>query len=281
MAEAEKQKTAQQKTVGGAPDKKKMPKGGRKGGTIFPRIGLKQALEYSKKLVSKTAIAAQPEATILAGVFNNAGPTGRVRASALKQFGLMEGTAAAYKATQLARDIDGAADDPGRLPLVRRAMLSSKVFRELFETYHGDQATKGKIRGRTQQLGVHPDLGDECADLFMASAETAGLATREADGIRLVAATDASVPPSSGGEAPAPAEAEAQPEHDAASEAKDETRHPEATAAAASPTPGATGAPAPRPRTAADVSVNLTVDSSLDGEKLAKQLALLRSYGLI
>ena len=279
MAETEKQK-AVQKPVD-VPDKKKMPKGGRKGGTIFPRIGLKQALDYSKKLVSKTAIAPQPEATILAGVFDNAGPEGQVRASALKQFGLMDGTAAAYRATQLARDIDGAADDAERLPFIRRAMLSSKVFRELFETYHGDQATKAKIRGRTQQLGVHPDLGDKCADLFMASAETAGLATREADGIRLVAATDASAPSSLGGEGPVLVEAEGQLENDGTPEVREETQHPEAPTPTAGPAVAAAGAPAPRPRTAADVSVNLTVDSSLDGDKLAKQLALLRSYGLI
>jgi predicted peroxiredoxin len=34
-------------------------------------------------------------------------------------------------------------------------------------------------------------------------------------------------------------------------------------------------------RTAADVTVSLTVDSSLDGDKLGKQLELLRHYGLI
>ncbi len=281
MADAEKEKAAQQRTTGGTLDKKKMPKGGRKGGTIFPRIGLKQALDYSKKLVSKTAIAPQPEATILAGVFNNAGATGQVRASALKQFGLMEGTAAAYTATQLARDIDESADETERLPLVRRAMLSSKVFRELFETYHGDQASKGKIRGRTQQLGVHPDLGDECADLFMASAEAAGLATRDADGIRLAAAAAVPLPAAPGDEASSVAEPEAQVGSETATGMKDDTPHPEAGAPPAGTAVGVTLSPAPRPRTAADVSVNLTVDSSLDGEKLAKQLALLRSYGLI
>lgn len=75
-----------------APTKKKPPKGGRKGGTTFPRLALQQALEYAKKLVSRTAISAQPEATVLAGIFGNSGPEGKVRLSALKQFGLLEGT---------------------------------------------------------------------------------------------------------------------------------------------------------------------------------------------
>jgi len=37
-----------------------MPKGGRKGGTQFPRLDLKQAIEFNKKLVSKTHTAPQP-----------------------------------------------------------------------------------------------------------------------------------------------------------------------------------------------------------------------------
>jgi hypothetical protein len=90
MADGKEATPAKAKAGSGAQENAKMPKGGRKGGTIFPRLNLKQALEYSKKLVSKTAVAPQPGATILAGVFNNAGPEGKVRLSALKQFGLLE-----------------------------------------------------------------------------------------------------------------------------------------------------------------------------------------------
>ena len=169
----------------------RLPKGGRKGGKIFPRLPLKQALEYSKKLVSKTAVASQPEATILAGVFNNAGPDGKVRLSALKQFGLLEGTSAAYKATQLAREIEAAADEAEKNELLHRAMLTPKVYRELINTYQGDQASKGKIRSRVQQLGVHPDLSDTCADLFMESVVTATMATANGDGVRLIGGSSA------------------------------------------------------------------------------------------
>src|ERR1035441_1549792 len=100
------------------PATKKPPKGGRKGGTLFPKINLKQSLDYWKKAVSKTHTGPQPEGTILQGVFGNAGPAGRVRASALKQYGLLEGTVEAYKSTKLARDID-AAPDEDRPPLLR------------------------------------------------------------------------------------------------------------------------------------------------------------------
>lgn len=284
MADVEKvEKIAKAKAGSGTPEKK-MPKGGRKGGTIFPRVALKQALDYSKKLVSKTAVAPQPEATILAGVFNNAGPEGQIRASALKQFGLMEGTPAAYKATQLAHDIDTAAEETERQPLVRRAMLSSKVYRELFDTYQGDQASKAKIRGRAQQLGVHPDLSEKCAELFMASAQASGLATADGDGIRLVAATDGAVPSALDGSVLDPVEPEiSEPPENAVQIGG--TTDAESSQVITPAPKGDDGAnvkpPAPRPRTAADVTVNLTVDSSLDGEKLGKQLALLRSYGLI
>src|SRR3954454_13026670 len=106
MAEDEKTKISDASSEGSK--KKNLVPGKKKGGTKFPRIPLEQALKFSTKLVSKTAVSSQSEATILAGVFGNAGSMGKVRASALKQYGLMGGTAAAYKATKLAKDIDAA-----------------------------------------------------------------------------------------------------------------------------------------------------------------------------
>src|SRR5260370_24144240 len=135
---------------------KKTLKGGRKGGTLFPKIKLKKALDYGKKLVAKTHTGPQPEKTILPGVFGNAGPGGKVRASALKQFGLLEGTADAYQATQLAKDID-AAPPEDRPPLLQRAFRSSKLFNQIFETFHGDTVSKAKIEQRARGLQVHPD----------------------------------------------------------------------------------------------------------------------------
>jgi hypothetical protein len=262
-------------------EKPEMPKGGRKGGKIFPRIGLEQALAYAKRLVSKTAIAPQPEATVLAGVFDNSGSDGKIRLSAVKQFGLLDGTATAYKATQLARDIEAAADDAEKLPLIRRAMLTSKIFQELYNTYQGDQTTKAKIKGRVIQLGVHPDVSEDCADFFLGSATTAKLATPEGEGFRILPATQISIP------IPNPEDlAETSDVSGATEEGADfETPGKAASEASSVPKEEATTdnghVPAPRPRTAADVTVNLTVDSSLDGEKLEKQLALLRRYGLI
>jgi hypothetical protein len=225
-------------------------------------------------------VAGQPEATILAGVFNNAGSEGKIRLSALKQFGLIEGTAAAYKATQLARDIEASADEAEKQLLAQRAMLTSKVFQEIYNTYQGDQASKAKIRGRTQQLGVHPDVSDDCTKCFVSSSVTAGLAIPESDGVRLLAATDAAIA----------ATEKAIGELPEVEEGTDETAPnlgdlvtgaaPKADSARRPSTDTANGA-TPRPRTAADVTVALSVDSSLDGDKLEKQLSLLRLYGLI
>ncbi len=229
-------------------------------------------------------MAAQPEATILAGVFNNAGSPGKIRLSALKQFGLLEGTPAAYRATQLARDIEAAADETEKRPLLRRAVLKPKVYRDLFNTYHDDLASKAKIRGRAQALGIHPDAADSCADLFMASLVTAALATIEGDGVHLVSATEAA----SLQEKPAGRESEGEgnadeeaPDGDAIAAAKLEEEVKKVPLPTVDHQPDVAKIPAPRPRMAADVTLNLTVDSSLDGDKLEKQLALLRRYGLI
>ena len=114
--------------------KRKAPKGGRKGGTTFPRIGLEKALLYSDKLVSKTHTGGLPESTILAGVFGTVGGEGQVRASALRQYGLLEGDWTAYSATALAREIDAALDDQ-KPALLQRALLSSKLFHEIFQNF--------------------------------------------------------------------------------------------------------------------------------------------------
>jgi hypothetical protein len=279
MAEAENPET--KKSTKTEPSKS----GGRKGGTIFPRVTFKQALIYSKKLVSKTAVSPQPEATVLAGVFDNAGSRGKIRISALKQLGLLEGTPVAYKATTLARDIEAAASEEEKRPLLTRALLMSKVYRELYNTFQGDQASKAKIKGRAQQLGVHPDVTEKCTDFFVESAITAGVAVVEGDGVRLLAATDISVPAiSNKGSFENGSEEEEEDQFENGAIDKDKTG---ATAAQTPPVQtgelnnGTDPTLLPRPRTSADVTLNLTIDSSLDGEKLEKQLAALRRYGLI
>lgn len=70
-------------------------------------------------------------------------------------------------------------------------------------------------------------------------------------------------------------------QQDEAAGGKDQKEHADATPRQTGNQTDTSKLSAPRPRMAADVTLNLTVDSSLDGEKLEKQLALLRRYGLI
>lgn len=246
------------------PATKKPPKGGRKGGTIFPKLNLQKALEYGKKLVAKTHIGAQPEDEILPGVFGNSGPEGRVRASALKQFGLMQGDAKAYQATKLAKDIDAALPD-GRPALLQRALLASKLFDKIFDTFHGDTVSKAQIAKRAKELDVHPESADECAQLFIDSAIIAGLGTMSGDSIVLVNSGTVVAPAADPGEG-------------------DDVEEPEGAepgAAAAAAKKGTGNAGLPPSRNKPGLAVSLNVDSSSDPDKLEKQLKLLREYGVI
>ncbi len=163
-------------------------------------------------------------------------------------------------------------------------MLSPKVYREIFNTYHGDLASKAQIRSRALALDVHPDVGDTCTDLFIASALTAGIATAEGENARLISATEAAehTPPElpdEDGEGAGVIDAD-DPETVAQNqEGKTKKEFPSSNSQA-NGQDDVGNAVRPRQRVA-DVTLNLTVDSSLDGEKLEKQLALLRRFGLI
>lgn len=281
MAEGEKGNI--NKTASSVQGKARTKPTGRKGGSIFPRISLEEALKYSKKLVSKTAIGPQPEQTILAGVFGSSSGPGKIRLSALKQFGLLNGTVAGYRATQLAKDIEAAPDETAKKTLLARAMLSPKVYREIFNTYHGDLATKAQIRNRALGIDVHPDAGDTCTDLFIASVLTAGMGTAEADNVRLISATETeSATPELRDEDGEEADIIDADDPDPAASIQEEKAKEDSppSNSQASGQDDAGSAARPRQRVA-DVTLNLTVDSSLDGEKLEKQLALLRRFGLI
>jgi hypothetical protein len=255
-------------------NKKTTPKGGRRGGTIFPKINLQKSLEYAKKLVGKTHVAAQPADEILPGVFGNSGPEGQVRASALKQFGLMQGDAKAYEATPLAKDIDKALDDE-RPALLRQAVLSSKAFNKIFDTYHGDTVSKAQIAKRAKELGVHPSSADECAQLFIDSAFASGLGAPSGENVWLINATAVAGAPAENTqdtEEPEENVEEAAQEHEAG-EAEVRSQDPSNGARQARGQSGAIPS--------ADVRVTLTVDSSSDPDKLEKQLKLLKQYGLL
>jgi hypothetical protein len=247
--------------------KANMPKGGRKGGSTFPRIGLKRALEYSEKLVRKTHTGPQLEDAILRGVFENVGPEGGVRASALKQYGLLEVTADGYCATDLAKEIVAALPEQ-RNPLLQRAFLTSKLFKKIFDTHNGDTVSTAKIRQNALGLKVHLDSADECVKLFSESVVTAGLGTVEGESIVLVQAAAAIPATGNGG-------------GDGVDTERGEAGTTASVKAAATAKSGAGNPSAPPSGNKPGLAVTLNVDSSSDPDKLEKQLKLLRDYGVI
>jgi hypothetical protein len=112
---------------------RKMPRGGRKGGTSFPRITLEDAVEYARKLVSKTHVSAQPRDVIYSGVVGTKAGLGDVRISALRQYGFLGGdNKTNYYADELAKKINSA--PPEELTrLYREAALKPTVFKKLLK----------------------------------------------------------------------------------------------------------------------------------------------------
>lgn len=259
-------------------EKKKMPKGGRKGGSRFPQVNLAKALEYSKKLVAKTHIGPLPASTILPGVFQNSGGIGNVRASALRQYGLLEGPAAAYQATKLAKQID-ASPESEKTALLQQAFLLPKIFNEIHQTFRGDTVSRAKIEQRARGLEVHPESATECTQLFIESLITAGLGTIDGENVSLSSTgrlnSDAS-PDQDQNDAVLEGTDEQQNIEVEDSSDQEETRDAAAADSKAKP-PATTPNGSPRP----SIAVNIDVDSSSDPEKLEKQLKLLRSFGLV
>jgi hypothetical protein len=253
-------------------------KGGSKGGTRFPRLNLKEALGYSRKLVSKTFSGPQPAVTILVGVFNTRGPSGQVRASAVKQYGLMDGDSKNYSASDLAKKIEAVVPEE-RAELIRRAFLIPKPFKLMYETLQSDKVTRAKVRQAAATCGVHPESLEVCVDNFIEGAAYAGFGVKTDDGIDLSQSMLAPPP------LPDNAGAEAGEEIDEEIDSTGET---------ITPLPGLTVAEKPKDCEESSIgkvgqthgakpviNLSLTVDPTSDPEKLEKQLKLLRQFGVI
>lgn len=264
-----------------------MPKGGRKGGSTFPRVPLSEAVGYAKKLVSKTHTGPQSKDVILSGVVGAKAGRGEIRMSALKQYGLLAGDAKAnFSAAELAKKI-AAAPTEELMPLYRQAVLKPTVFKKLFDTFHGDTISKSKLKQRSADLKVHPDETATCVDLYVSGMLTAGLVTVEGEQVAHLASSDVSSLASGvAGDARIDAadgrsgDAEST---DAAESAADQdgTVQQDSANGTERPTqpviPNGTHAFGPK----AVFNVNVTLDSSLDIEKLQKQLELLKRFGAI
>ncbi|MBD7923514.1 hypothetical protein [Xanthomonas bonasiae] len=260
------------------PKKKVMPRGGRKGGSIFPRVSLIDALKYSKKLVTKTHVARIPQDVVYSGVVGAKGGVGAVRTSALKQYGLIEGdNKREFSATLLAKKIASSPDDEVTI-LYRDSALKPNIFKKLSETFHGDDVSRAKLKQRAAELKVHPDETEACIDIYLSTMQTAGLVRPEGDFFRHLTAQEL------GTVNPADAEKNEEPEDSDLEdlEAPDAAESAENEEAPEEEEEGMSVRKLPKrssPR--ALFTVNVQLDASLDTEKLEKQLALLKKYGAL
>jgi hypothetical protein len=252
-------------------DKKKMPKGGRKGGAVYPRIELKQAVEYARKLVSKTHTGPQPASIVLPGVFSSAATRGKVRASALKQFGLLDGTPKAYKATELAKQISAAT--PEQLPqLLKESLQKVTVFKTIFTTFCNDTVSVAKIRQQCSQLKIHPDSVNDATDLFVKSACFAGLAKADGDNISFAAHTPEQTGDNGDEEQAGGVDDVKQVEADGGASNDTGITQPDVNQGAK---PKGT---LPEGKKA---NIDIRIDPSMDPEKLDKLLTVLKKFGQI
>jgi hypothetical protein len=253
----------------GKTSEKKMPRGGRKGGAKFPRYSLNEALVWAKKLVSKTHSGPQPKDIIYSGVVGSKGGIGNVRISALRQYGLLEESKSGFLSSELARRIMAAPQDE-LANLYQNAVLHASVFKVLFNTFQGDSVTKSKLKQRVADLKVHPDETESCVDIYISGAVTANLATVQDDKICHISQSGATSLALANSEEPSPEEPDgyALPSGEEIEQITGEQGG---------------GRSEPRlsrsPRAVFNVSV--TLDSSLDIEKLSKQLELLRRFGAL
>ncbi len=235
------------------------PKGKVKGGARFPRHSLEQALPWIKKLVSKTHGGPMPADMIMAGVVEAKGPRGEIKISALRQFDLIEGDTKGYSHTSLAKKIAHAPED--ELPaLLKQAALTPTLFKNAFDTFQGDQVSISKIRQRFAELNVHPDNAGECVEKYVETLEFAKLGVRVGDDFRHASPSEESRE-QDGLEIP---EEDRKYRDDQQDSGFNQDYFTE---------------PKTNHRAAIQISVNL--DSSLDTEKLERQLMLLKKYGAI
>ncbi len=265
---------------------RQMPKGGRKGGSVFPRLALSDAVTYARKLVSKTHTSAQPRDVIFSGVVGAKSGTGNVRMSALKQYGFLKGdTKSNFSADDLAKKIVAAPPEE-LVPLYRQAILKPTVFKKLFDTFHGDLVSKAKLKQRAADLNVHPEETATCIDLYISGMETAGLVTIEEDQVKHLASSEVESVSAVNIEGEVGSETtEDLSEGDDATHISSDN---EDGASAEVDTNGNEAKTKPlRPGSNSNISpravfnVNVTLDSSLDIEKLQKQLELLKRFGAI
>ncbi len=223
----------------------------KRGGTMFPRYSLKDILQDLGRFVSKTHSDTIDLAQLNSGVFSlkaNSG-AGKIRLSAMRQFGLVDGVNAKLKASVLARNISNKSGDEKVLH-IQKSFLNPKSFGKTFSTFSGDSVTLDKIsQYAVDPIRVHPDNGGAFASVFAKSAEACNLGKIEGDSLTLFK-----------NESTSEEVVLVKPSH-----AKDKIKKEKLF----------------KTESQAKANIEIKLDSTHDAEKLKKQLELLKEYGLI
>lgn len=248
----------------------------KRGGTTFPRVDLGKAEKYARALASKTHTGAQDVAIIMTGVFDAGGSRGAIRLSACRQFGLVAGVNKAIEASEPARELS-AADGEGRIRLLQAAFLTPPLFKKLHTAFQGDQRSIAELRQQAQKFRVHPDNLEECVAVFTASGIHAGLISQVGDRYAIRQVGSLAQPESSPEESADVVDEELQEEAENGSgmDLSEEEQAPEAGMS------GAQEVTRRFRRGGASITIDLKIDSSMDADKLAKMVRILKQNGLI
>lgn len=254
---------------------RQMPKGGRTGGAQFPRSTLQDAFKQAKKLVTKTHVSPMARDAVYAGVVGAKSGIGNMKISALKQYGYLAGTADAYTATTHAKNCVAAPPDE-IISLHQQSALRPTIFKALFDTFNGDEVSRAKLRQRAAELKVHPDQTEACIEIYLSTMSTANLVHVDGDKVTHLSLGEngsrKTESPGEEGDRDLPANNRRLAEDDSTSQSLNDGG--EVTGTNVQKTASNL---APR----AVFNVNVTLDSSLDTEKLQKQLELLKRYGAL
>lgn len=248
-------------------------KRGKKGGTSFPRYSLAHLNQFLNDLASKTHTASITISQLNAGIFKVGAnsPLGKVKCSALKQFGLLEGDYTKFKATELCSNIT-MSDGEEQKKLFEKAFCNVSVFTNALNTYQNSKIEKTKIaQYSVSTLKVHPDMKDEFVKILVYSAEMAGLCTIDGNTINFTNISQEVIPPIN------------EQLHDENIEGKDTNAKiiVEESDMNDGESNGSFSQANKKQGHVSNINVNIDVDPSMDPEKLEKLLKLLKNYGAI
>lgn len=255
--------------------------GGRKGGKQFPNYSLKQVLPNLKELTSKTHSKPINMEQLNVGVFgvDAKSKKGKIRFSSLKQFSLAKGTYTALTATDLSTKLV-LAEDTEKLQLIRQAFLNVSTFKDAFETFQASQTSKSRIKNYSvSSLKVHLDLSDKFVDVFLESAEIAQICRISGEEITFISTKDINDGIAEKGKKDTLDVDDELDEDieddDAIGEDNDDDDDEENIDDKNNGVQKRVKVVSTKP------NIGIQLDASLDPDKLAKQLKLLRKYGLI